>query len=71
MGINQLLEQGSRPYPAFTINRYIRGAVAHLPFDVFRFFQRNRYPLVREFLGELIQRLADPMPIQRRGADLH
>ncbi|NLN18823.1 MAG: hypothetical protein GX162_06060 [Firmicutes bacterium] len=64
LGINQLLEQGSRPYPAFTINRYGRGAVAHLPFDVFRFFQRNRYPLVREFLGELMQRLADPMPIR-------
>ncbi len=64
LGMNQLPDDGLRPYPAFTINRYGSGAVAYLPFDISRFFRHNRHPLVRDYLAEVMQRLADPMSIR-------
>jgi len=58
-----LLEDRLLPHGAAFVNRVGRGAVAYVPFDVFHFFQYNRYPLVRAFLGELTRKLTGKLPI--------
>lgn len=57
LGTTPLVEDRLLRHPAFTVNRVGRGAVGYVPFDVFHSFDLNRYPLTREFVGEVVRRL--------------
>lgn len=54
-------------YAAATINTYGKGKVAYVPCSVFEFFYQVRYPLIREFIGDLAQRLVGKLPIRMFG----
>lgn len=65
LGKSSLLFESARlPGPAWTINRVGRGEVAFIPFDIFRNFERNRYPAVRQFVGDVTRRLAGELPVR-------
>jgi hypothetical protein len=62
-GLGALGETPSReerllPHPAAVLNRVGRGRVAWIPFDVFRDFERNRYPMLREFIRSVADALS-------------
>jgi len=63
LGTSPLLDERLLPNPAATINRVGKGAVAYVPFNVFRFFEAYRYPLVREFVGAVAHALAGRLDI--------
>lgn len=64
LGKTPLLEERLLSSPAATLNKVGKGVVAYVPFDVFRFFGGCRYPMVRQFVGELTQALAGEMAIR-------
>ena len=41
-----------------------KGRVAYVPADLFRDFERNRYPLTRSFVGELVAEVVGKLPIK-------
>lgn len=45
-------------YPAGTTHAVSRGRVVWLPYDAFVFFERSRYALLRQFLGDVIENAA-------------
>ncbi len=62
-GLGALGETPSReerllPHPAAVLNRVGRGRVAWVPFDVFRDFERNRYPMLRKFIRSVADALS-------------
>jgi hypothetical protein len=63
LGTTPSLTEKLLPWPAAFINKVGRGRVAWVPFDLFRDFERCRYPLVREF----VRSVARPLT---RGLDL-
>jgi len=64
LGTTPLLDDCLLSYPAATINRVGKGRVAYIPADVFRDFDRNRYPLTRAFIGEVVAQTIGRLPIQ-------
>ena len=66
LGTSDLPDERLLAAPAWTLNRVGAGAVAVIPYELFRHFDRNRYPLVREFVGEVMARLVGPLPIRAR-----
>ncbi|HCE46895.1 MAG TPA: hypothetical protein DET40_25385 [Lentisphaeria bacterium] len=64
LGTTLLLDDCILPYPAATINRVGKGRVAYIPADVFRDFERNRYPLTRAFIGKVAAKTIGSLPIQ-------
>jgi hypothetical protein len=67
LGRTPLLDERLLRSPAATLNKVGRGAVAYVPFDLFRFFGGCRYPMVREFAGELTRALAGRQAIRVDG----
>jgi hypothetical protein len=67
LGTTPLLDERLLPYPAATLNKVGRGIVAYVPFNVFRYFDRSRYPMVRAFVGELARALAGRQAIHVEG----
>lgn len=63
LGRTALTDAELLPYPAATLNRVGRGAVAYIPADVCRDFEHNRYPLIRAFIGEVTRALVGKLPI--------
>ncbi len=63
LGSSPLLDDKLLPHPAVTVNRVGRGAVAYVPADVFHDFQRNRYPLTRAFVGDVVRALAGRLDV--------
>lgn len=63
LGTSSLLDDRLLPHPAATLHRLDKGAVAYIPFDLFRFFEYNRYPLARAFVGEVARALIGELPI--------
>jgi len=57
LGTTPLLNERLLPHPAAVLHRVGKGAVAYIPCNVFRDFARNRYPLTRDFIGEVTQAL--------------
>jgi hypothetical protein len=55
LGKTPLLDEQILPHPAAVLNRVGKGRVLYVPADLFRDFEKNRYPLTRAFVGELIQ----------------
>jgi hypothetical protein len=64
LGKTPLLTEQLLPYPAAALNRAGKGVVAYIPFDVFREFDRTRYPLVRTFIQGVVRALSGPMDIE-------
>ena len=64
LGTSELLDERLLPYPSATVNRVGRGAVAYVPCSVFRYFQRNRYPFTRAFIGEVVKALRPKLDIR-------
>jgi hypothetical protein len=67
LGTSPLMDDRLLPCPAATLNKAGRGVVAYVPFNVFRFFDRHRYPLVRAFVGEVTRALAGRQSIHVEG----
>jgi len=63
LGTSPLPDERLLSYPAATLNKVGKGAVAYVPFKVFRFFAALRYPLVRTFIGELTRALVGKQAI--------
>jgi hypothetical protein len=63
LGLTPLRAERLLPHPAFVVNRVGKGAVAYMPAAVFRDFAHNRYPAIREFIGELTAVLAGRLEI--------
>lgn len=67
LGDGCLLEDRRLPHSAAVLNRVGQGQVLHVPADLFRDFNHNRYPLTRRFIGALAERLL-PAPAIRAQA---
>ncbi|MFM8717322.1 MAG: hypothetical protein ACKOF3_11190, partial [Spartobacteria bacterium] len=63
LGRTALIDADLRSYPAATLNRVGRGAVAYIPADVCRDFEHNRYPLIRAFISEVTRALTGKLAI--------
>jgi hypothetical protein len=63
LGTTPLRDEQLLPHPAAILHPVGRGAVAYVPCDVFRTFARVRYPLLRDFVHEVLQALSGPMDI--------
>jgi len=66
LGRSGLLDERLLDAPAWTLHAVGEGAVALIPYEIFRHFDRNRYPLVRTFVGEVLARLVGPLPVRAR-----
>ena len=64
LGTTLFRDEQLAPYPAATLHRVGRGAVAYIPCNIFRDFTANRYPLVRVFLHDVLRALAGKMEIE-------
>lgn len=51
-------------FPPVIINQYGAGQVAYIPCDLFSYFDRTRYPMVRVFVGAVIRALQPPVAIR-------
>jgi hypothetical protein len=51
-------------FPAATLHRLGRGAVAYIPCNIFREFAANRYPPLRVYTGEVLHALTGKMEIE-------
>ncbi|MFC1525714.1 alpha-L-fucosidase [Candidatus Latescibacterota bacterium] len=63
LATSPLLEDRLLPQAAAFVNKVGRGAVAYVPFEVFRFFEHNRYPLTRAYVGEVVRSLVGKLAI--------
>jgi hypothetical protein len=64
LGATQLRDEQLLPPPAATLNRVGKGAVAYLPCNLFRDYSANRYPLIRDFVHEVVRALAGRLEIE-------
>jgi hypothetical protein len=64
LGATPSLTEKLLPWPAAFVNTVGRGTVAWVPFNVFRDFERNRYPLLREFIRAAVRPLARDQDIE-------
>jgi hypothetical protein len=58
-----ILEEYQTRFPAATMNKVGKGRVVYLPGGLFRAYQRDRNPLQREVLGEIVAKLAPPFGV--------
>jgi len=63
IGLTPLRDEQLLPHPAATLNRFGKGAVAYIPCNVFRDFNRSRYALTRVFVHDVMRALAGRMAI--------
>jgi hypothetical protein len=61
---SSLTQERLLPHPVWSLHPFGQGAVGWLPFDIFHSFATNRYPMVRQFIGDAAQRLLGDLPIQ-------
>ncbi len=64
LGLSSLLDERLLDAPVWTWNGIGLGAVAWLPFDLFRFFEKTRYPLLRRFVGEVLAQFAGRLAVR-------
>ena len=64
LATSPLLDERLLPHPAATLYQVGEGTVAYIPFDIFRYFDYNRYPLASAFIGEVAHALIGELPIQ-------
>jgi hypothetical protein len=64
IGKTSLLDDRLLPGPAWTLHKIGRGAVGYIPCDVFRAFEHNRYPMLRQFVGGVAEKLIGSLPIR-------
>lgn len=67
LGYSTMPDDMLTPHPAATINKFGKGQVAYIPFDVFRHFHDKRFPRVRAFVGEVTRELVGQLPIEVQG----
>jgi hypothetical protein len=58
LGESPLLDDRILPYAAAVVHAYGAGKVGYIPGDLFKFYNSDRRPLVRAFVGELIDALS-------------
>jgi hypothetical protein len=51
------------PFPPVVLNKVGDGVVAYMPFDLFHFFSRTRYPMVRVLIEAIVRALDSDFPI--------
>ncbi|MEQ8673593.1 MAG: alpha-L-fucosidase [Aggregatilineales bacterium] len=54
LGTTSALDDYLIDYPAAVINAFGKGRVIFIPCDIFTWFHQVRYPMVRQFIGELL-----------------
>jgi hypothetical protein len=64
LATSPLLDQRLLPHPAATLHKVGKGAVAYVPFDIFRYLDHNRYPLAKAFIRQVAQALVGRLPIR-------
>lgn len=64
LGESPLLDDRILPYAAAVVHAYGAGKVGYIPGDVFKFYDRDRRPLLRAFIGELIHAMAPHFTVQ-------
>ncbi len=64
LGTSALLEERLLDNPAYFVRKVGSGVVAYVPCGVFRYFERNRYPIVRQFIGEVAAAAVGRLPIR-------
>jgi hypothetical protein len=64
LGKTPLLDDRLLAHPAFTVNRVGRGRMAYVPANLFRDFNRNRYPETQRFVVDVMKQLAGRLDIQ-------
>jgi hypothetical protein len=57
IGEGCLLEDRLLSHPAAVFNRVGKGMVGYVPANLFRFLRRNPYPMMHQFLGDLVEKL--------------
>jgi hypothetical protein len=67
LGRTPLLDDRFAPGPATAVNRVGKGRAAYAPFGLFRFFERNRYPMVRAFVQQVMEQVAGRLDIRVEG----
>jgi hypothetical protein len=63
-GVNPIPGEDLTPHPAAVIHEVGKGSVVYIPFDVFKYFKVNRYPFVREFIGEALSALKPSLALR-------
>jgi hypothetical protein len=63
VGRTPLVNAELMPFPPVTVNQVGSGKVAYVPFELFHFYSRTRYPLVRVFVGAVVRALNAVFPI--------
>jgi len=64
IGKTPLLNDQLLPNPAVTLNQVGKGKVAYIPFNIFREFDRTRYPLIRAFVQGVLQALVGALDVE-------
>jgi hypothetical protein len=64
VGTSDLLDDRLLPHPAAALHKVGVGKVAYVPAAVFRDFEKNRYPLTREFIRGVARALIGRLPIR-------
>jgi hypothetical protein len=64
LGTSLLPDRQTSAFPAATLHRTGRGAVAYIPCNIFREFAANRYPPLRIFIREVLGALTGKMEIE-------
>jgi hypothetical protein len=59
-----LFEEDKTPYFAFTVNEVGKGKVGYIPCDIMSYYYRSRYPLVRNFIADVVNSLAPDFEIE-------
>lgn len=67
LGTTAALEDYLIEYPAAVINRVGDGFVAFVPYDLFEFYHQVRYPMLREFVGDVVNQMVGRLPIRMFG----
>ncbi|MBD3419223.1 MAG: hypothetical protein GF398_03795 [Chitinivibrionales bacterium] len=67
LGTSPRVDERLTKYPAAIVNRVEAGAVVYIPYDIFKFFDRSHYILVRKFIGELTASVLGKLPITVSG----
>ncbi|MHB1355684.1 MAG: hypothetical protein ACYCZF_06875 [Anaerolineae bacterium] len=64
LGESPLLDDRILPYAAAVVHAWGAGKVGYVPGDIFKFYDRDRRPLLRALVGELIHALAPISAVQ-------
>jgi hypothetical protein len=69
LGESPLLDDRILPYAAAVVHAWGAGKVGYIPGDIFKFYDRDRRPLLRSFVGGVIHALAPLSAVQVKASE--